>query len=83
MFSHLTATISGLSTIRARDIQQELSDEFDNLQDVHSAIWQLTMSASAALGLWLDMVSTAFIGCLTFSFVIFYNSKFDSFGIAP
>lgn len=76
VFSHLTATISGLSTIRARDIQQELADEFDNLQDVHSGIWQLTMSASAALGLWLDVISTGFIACLTFSFIIFYGGKF-------
>lgn len=75
VFSHLTATISGLSTIRARDIQLELSEEFDNLQDVHSGIWQLTMSASAALGLWLDVISTGFIACLTFSFIIFYGGK--------
>lgn len=77
VFTHLTATISGLSTIRARNIQHELVDEFDNLQDVHSGIWQLTMSASAALGLWLDLISCGFIACLTFSFILFYQGKKD------
>lgn len=41
VFSHLTATINGLATIRARNIQNILSNEFDRLQDAHSAVWQL------------------------------------------
>lgn len=75
VFSHLTATISGLSTIRARNIQQELSEEFDNLQDVHSAVWQLTISSNNACGLWLDTVSTGFIACVAFSFIVLYGSE--------
>lgn len=76
VFSHLTATISGLATIRARNIQQELVDEFDGLQDIHSAVWQLATSSNTACGLWLDVVSTAFIACVTFSFIVLYESKF-------
>lgn len=76
VFSHLTATISGLPTIRARNIQQELADEFDGLQDVHSAVWQLAMSSNTACGLWLDVISTTFTACVTFSFIILYESAF-------
>lgn len=75
VFSHLTATISGLTTIRARNIQQELSDEFDGLQDVNNAVWQLIMSSNTACGLWLDVISTAFIGCVAFSFIVLLDGK--------
>lgn len=75
VFSHLTATLSGLSTIRARNIQTELIHEFDSLQDVHSAVWQLAVSSNTACGLWMDCVSTSFVACVTFSFIILYESK--------
>lgn len=74
MFSHLTATINGLSTIRARGIQNKLVNEFDALQDVHSATWHLTTAANEACGLWMDGVSTAFLAAVAFSFIIFYGS---------
>lgn len=72
VFSHLTASINGLTTIRARGMQKELCSEFDGLQDVHSAVWQLSMSSNTAFGLWLDVVSTGFITCLIFSFIMLY-----------
>lgn len=75
MFSHLSASLTGISTIRSRGLQARLAREFDELQDVHSGIWQLTMSANTALGLWLDCVSTAFVGCVTFSFIAMFDSK--------
>lgn len=75
MFSHLTATLLGISTIRSRGLQSNLAKEFDTLQDVHSGTWQLAVSANTALGLWLDCVSTAFVACVTFSFIVLYDGK--------
>lgn len=75
VFSHLTATINGLATIRARNIQNTLSNEFDRLQDVHSAVWQLGKTANTAFGLWMDCVSTAFLASVIFSFIILYESE--------
>lgn len=75
VFSHLSASLTGISTIRSRGLQTRLAREFDELQDVHSGIWQLTMSANTALGLWLDCVSTAFVACVTFSFIAMFDSK--------
>lgn len=75
MFSHLTATINGLTTIRARNIQTKLINEFDELQNVHSAVWQLAMTANTACGLWMDCVSTLFVASVTFSFIILYESE--------
>lgn len=78
VFSHLTATLLGISTIRSRELQSHLAKEFDTLQDVHSGTWQLAVSANTALGLWLDFVSTAFVACVTYSFIVLYDGKFLS-----
>lgn len=103
VFSHLTATINGLATIRARNIQSKyewnspffgmmifinkyfschfywleakLASEFDGLQDVHSAVWQLAITSNTACGLWMDCVSTAFVASVTFSFIILYERE--------
>lgn len=64
-----------MSTIRSRNLQKYLINEFDNLQNVHSPVWQLVMSSSTALGFWLDCVSIAFVGCVTFSFIATGNRK--------
>lgn len=53
----------------------KLANEFDNLQDVHSGVWQLAITSNTTCGLWLDCVSTAFVASVTFSFIILYESK--------
>lgn len=78
IFSHLTATINGLATIRSRNIQNELVHEFDELQNVHSGVWQLAVTSNTACGLWMDCISTAFVASVTFSFIIFYESMWMS-----
>ncbi|XP_041788758.1 ATP-binding cassette subfamily C member 4 [Anopheles merus] len=78
VFSHLSATLSGLSTIRASGVQEKIREEFDDLQNVHTAVWQLTMSSNAALGLWLDCISTAFVACVTFSFIVLHQDTYSA-----
>lgn len=74
----MTATINGLATIRSRNIQNELVHEFDELQNVHSGVWQLAVTSNTACGLWMDCISTAFVASVTFSFIIFYESMWMS-----
>lgn len=76
VFSYLTSTINGLTTIRTRNIRQKLIDEFDDLQDVHSSVWQLAITSNAACGLWLDFVSSAFVASVTFSFISLFQSEY-------
>lgn len=75
VFSHLSATLSGLSTIRSCGLQHRLAAEFDELQNVHSGVWQLATTANTALGLWLDCVSGLFVAFVTFSFIGLYGGK--------
>ncbi|XP_034488877.1 multidrug resistance-associated protein 4-like [Drosophila innubila] len=70
VFSHLSSSLMGLSIIRSRQMQEVVAKEFDLLQDVHSSVWQLTMTATMALGLWMDCVTSAFQTAVTFSFII-------------
>ncbi|XP_017091987.2 ATP-binding cassette sub-family C member 4 [Drosophila bipectinata] len=77
VFSHLSASLSGLAIIRSRQLQDVVAKEFDLLQDVHSSVWQLTMAANTALGLWLDCVSCVFLSAVTFSFIITNESTYS------
>ncbi|KAJ8923964.1 hypothetical protein NQ315_006740 [Exocentrus adspersus] len=74
MFSHMTATMNGLSTIRAFSKQDLLTDEFDNLQDIHSASWFLFIASSRCFGFWLDNCCILFIAAGLFSLLTFKKS---------
>lgn len=42
----MTATLTGISTIRATKAEERLILEFDDFQNVHSAVWQMLMSVN-------------------------------------
>ncbi|XP_060519010.1 probable multidrug resistance-associated protein lethal(2)03659 isoform X2 [Cylas formicarius] len=76
VFSHLNATLQGLTTIRAFGAQEILIREFDNHQDLHSSAWYSFISTSRAFGYWLDLVCILYIAMVTFSFLVIGNEKF-------
>lgn len=69
VFSYMSATLMGVSTIRSRGLEGHLAREFDELQDVHSGVYHLSYASITAFGLWLDILSTSFVAVLTFSFL--------------
>ncbi|KAG5892174.1 hypothetical protein JTB14_026412 [Gonioctena quinquepunctata] len=71
MFSHMTATVHGLGTIRAFNAQEILVKEFDEYQDTHSTAWFLYMASSKCFGFWLDLICIFFIGVAIFSLLMF------------
>ncbi|KAH1001574.1 hypothetical protein HUJ04_005572 [Dendroctonus ponderosae] len=71
VFSHVTSSLYGLSSIRAFRAQGMVAQEFDTLQDQHTSTWCLLLQSSEALGLYLDVISTVFLGLVTFQFLIF------------
>lgn len=72
IFSHVNATLTGLTTIRTSgsDIVDLLRKQFDDLQDVHTGVWYMTLAVSAVFGLLLDLAASFFIGCVCFSFIL-------------
>lgn len=70
LFTHISVTLDGLSTIRSSHAENILTHEFDNYQDIHSACWFLFISTSSAFGMMLDVLCLIFISTVTFSFLL-------------
>ncbi|XP_046622340.1 ATP-binding cassette subfamily C member 4-like [Neodiprion virginianus] len=72
VFSHVTSTLDGLTTIRSRGspVAVMLRKEFDDYQDSHTAAWYLTIASGTAFGFFLDLISCCFITCVCFSFIL-------------
>ncbi|XP_026820568.1 probable multidrug resistance-associated protein lethal(2)03659 isoform X1 [Rhopalosiphum maidis] len=76
VFTHLNATIQGLTTIRAFEAETILSKEFDNHQDLHSSAWYLFITSSRAFAFWLDLICFIYTSIVTFSFLVISNTTF-------
>ncbi|XP_008553008.1 ATP-binding cassette sub-family C member 4 isoform X2 [Microplitis demolitor] len=72
VFSHVSTTLNGLTTIRSRgkDIELMLCKEFDQYQDIHTGAWYLTIVTGSAFGLILDLISCVFVMCVCFSLIL-------------
>ncbi|KAK9297340.1 hypothetical protein QLX08_008913 [Tetragonisca angustula] len=74
VFTHLNATLNGLTTIRAYRAQDILKKEFDKLQDVHTSTFYMYIVASTAFGFSLDIFCFVFTSLVTFSFLLLEQS---------
>ncbi|CAM6031929.1 unnamed protein product, partial [Sphagnum compactum] len=74
IYSHLTASLNGLSTIRAFKAEQILVEEFDSHQDLHSSAFYLFLSISRSFGFWLDAFCVVYIAIITMSFFVMENT---------
>lgn len=71
VFTHLNATLNGLTTIRAFGAQDIVSLEFDKHQDYHTSAWFMYITASSAYGFGMDFLCCFLVGVVTFSFLTF------------
>ncbi|XP_019626252.1 PREDICTED: multidrug resistance-associated protein 4-like [Branchiostoma belcheri] len=74
VFSHLSATLQGLTTIRALAADNIVLREFDAHQDQHSEAWFLYLCTTRWLAIRLDLLTAAFITSVTFCSVLAANS---------
>ncbi|XP_078667892.1 ATP-binding cassette sub-family C member 4-like isoform X2 [Branchiostoma floridae x Branchiostoma belcheri] len=74
VFSHLSATLQGLTTIRALVANNIVLREFDAHQDQHSEAWFLYLCTTRWLAIRLDLLTAAFITSVTFCSVLAANS---------
>ncbi|XP_003699290.2 ATP-binding cassette sub-family C member 4 isoform X1 [Megachile rotundata] len=74
VFTHLNATLNGLTTIRAYCAQDILKKEFDKLQDVHTSTVYMYVVSSSGFGFSLDIFCFVFTSLVTFSFLLLEQS---------
>lgn len=77
VFSQLSTSLQGLTTIRAFDGQQMLQEEFDHLQDIHTSTWFAFISTTRWFGLWLDWIVTVYMACVVYSFLLLSADLLD------
>ncbi|ALC40250.1 CG31793, partial [Drosophila busckii] len=68
MYSHFSATLTGLPTIRAMRAQKMLIAQYDHYQDCHSIGYYTFLSTSRAFGYYLDLF------CVVYVLIIIVNS---------
>ncbi|CAH1403663.1 unnamed protein product [Nezara viridula] len=71
IYTHLSASLQGLTTIRALKAESIVQQEFDNHQDTHSAAWYIFISAVRAVSLWLEIICAFYNGLITLTFTFF------------
>lgn len=70
VFSHVSATMAGLNTVRACQAQDMLRDQFDDKQDVHTAAWYLTIVTNTAFSIWLSLICATYVVVVAYTFLL-------------
>lgn len=75
VFSHITASLRGVTTIRAFNAQKILQKEFDSHQDLYSSAWYLYISAARTFAWWIDGFCVVYMALIIASFFVIGNGK--------
>ncbi|CAG7835020.1 unnamed protein product, partial [Allacma fusca] len=70
IYTHLSATLQGLTTIRASKSEEILIKQFDGYQNIHSSVFYVFMGGDRWFGIWLEMISMLFIVFVVYGFMI-------------
>jgi hypothetical protein len=79
VFTHISASIQGLSTIRALNAENILIQEFDNHQDLHTSAFHLYISTFSTFGFWTDVMCVLYNGSVIFGFFFIKSGRFLQF----
>ncbi|KAH8366457.1 hypothetical protein KR084_009619 [Drosophila pseudotakahashii] len=78
MYSHFSATLNGLPTIRAMGAQELLTRQYDNYQDLHSSGYYTFLSTNRAFGYYLDLFCVAYV--ISVTIMSYFNPPLDNPG---
>ncbi|XP_023166430.2 probable multidrug resistance-associated protein lethal(2)03659 [Drosophila hydei] len=82
IYSHLSTSLNGLTTIRALGAQKALIAEFDNLQDLHSSGYYTFLSTSRAFGYYVDFFCTLYTVIIVLNYFFNPPTKPGEVGLA-
>ena len=69
MFTHLSSSLVGLSTLRAHGSEEIFERAFNDYQDVHSSAWYMFLATTRWFGIWLDWICVTYVACVTYACV--------------
>ncbi|TRY79142.1 hypothetical protein TCAL_05895 [Tigriopus californicus] len=75
IFSQLSSTLGGLTSIRAYRAEHILVKEFDRIQDIHTSAWYSFLATTRWFGLWLDWLVVVYLACCVSSFLFMNGSS--------
>ncbi|KAF5294185.1 hypothetical protein FQR65_LT10896 [Abscondita terminalis] len=75
IFGHMSATLQGITTIRAFGAENILQEEFDYYQDAHTSAWYLYISSNKAFTFWLDFICGIIASLIILSLLV-YNKGY-------
>uniref|UniRef100_A0A6P7GCD8 Multidrug resistance-associated protein 4-like n=1 Tax=Diabrotica virgifera virgifera TaxID=50390 RepID=A0A6P7GCD8_DIAVI len=75
VFSHISASLFGITTIRASNAEKMVTTEFDILQDQHSSTWFLFLVSGRVFGFYLDVICCIFLAIVTIQFLLFRDEN--------
>ena len=78
MFTHVSSTLIGLSTVRAQAAQEIFQGVFDQTQDVHSSAWYMFLATTRWFGLWIDWISVFYLTVLVYTCIGLRDCEFNS-----
>ncbi|KAJ8031340.1 Multidrug resistance-associated protein 4 [Holothuria leucospilota] len=70
VFSHLSSTLQGLTTVRAFHAQNRFVAKFDMYQDVHTESWFTFLATTRWFGIMLDWMTAIFLIIVAFGSVV-------------
>ncbi|KAH7963611.1 hypothetical protein HPB52_022260 [Rhipicephalus sanguineus] len=76
VFSHLSTSLYGLSTIRAFNAQRTFERMFDLKQDHHTSAWYMFLCTARWFGITLDSICFAYITIVTMSLALSSDGGF-------
>ncbi|XP_065177457.1 ATP-binding cassette sub-family C member 4-like [Sycon ciliatum] len=73
VYSHFSATLQGLTTIRALHAEYRLQETFNGLLDAHSRAWLSYLGATRWLSVRIELLSTGYLALVTFSSLLVFD----------
>ena len=77
LYSHISSTIQGLSTIRSYKEEEKFRHNFHSYQDEHTKGWYIYITTSRWFGMRIDLISATFLAFVVFSAIPLADSKYQ------
>ena len=69
VYSHVSSTLYGVTTIRAFRAEDKFENKFYEAQDIHSAAWRLCLATGRWMDVFSELMCVVYIGLVSITLV--------------